>query len=91
MWEPHILPLTEWRVRYRGPGIMVYWHIDKKAACIHSQVKRCSSSEVAAMIEDVLHHCTEITVKQNYVDSHGPSEVAFVFCAGPISLTSCPW
>jgi len=77
-WDQNLL--TEWHVRYRGPGIMVYWHIDKKAACIHSQVKSCSSSEVAAMIEGVLHHCTEMTVEKNYVDSHGQSEVAFAFC-----------
>jgi TnpA family transposase len=77
-WDQNLL--TEWHVRYRGPGIMVYWHIDKKAACIHSQVKRCSSSEVAAMIEGVLRHCTEMEVEKNYVDSHGQSEVAFAFC-----------
>lgn len=77
-WDQNLL--TEWHVRYRGPGIMVYWHIDKKAACIHSQVKRCSSSEVAAMIEGVLHHCTDMEVQKNYVDSHGQSEVAFAFC-----------
>jgi TnpA family transposase len=77
-WDQNLL--TEWHVRYRGPGIMVYWHIDKKAACIHSQVKSVSSSEVAAMIEGVLHHCTEMQVEKNYVDSHGQSEVAFAFC-----------
>jgi TnpA family transposase len=77
-WDQNLL--TEWHVRYRGPGIMVYWHIDKKAACIHSQVKRCSSSEVAAMIEGVLHHCTEMAVDKNYVDTHGQSTVAFAFC-----------
>jgi TnpA family transposase len=77
-WDQNLL--TEWHIRYRGPGIMVYWHIDKKAACIHSQVKGVSSSEVAAMIEGVLHHCTEMNVEKNYVDSHGQSEVAFAFC-----------
>ena len=77
-WDQNLL--TEWHVRYRGPGIMVYWHIDKKAACIHSQVKRCSSSEVAAMIEGVLHHCTEMAVDRNYVDTHGQSSIAFAFC-----------
>jgi TnpA family transposase len=77
-WDQNLL--TEWHIRYRGPGIMVYWHIDKKAACIHSQVKSVSSSEVAAMIEGVLHHCTDMNVDQNYVDSHGQSEVAFAFC-----------
>jgi TnpA family transposase len=58
---------------------MVYWHVEKKALCIYSQVKRCSSSEVAAMIEGVLRHCTEMTVTKNYVDTHGQSEVAFAF------------
>jgi TnpA family transposase len=77
-WDQNLL--TEWHIRYRGPGIMVYWHIDKKAACIHSQVKSVSSSEVAAMIEGVLHHCTDMKVEKNYVDSHGQSEVAFAFC-----------
>jgi TnpA family transposase len=77
-WDQNLL--TEWHIRYRGPGIMVYWHIDKKAACIHSQVKRCSSSEVAAMIEGVLHHCTEMAVDKNYVDTHGQSSIAFAFC-----------
>ncbi|MBP6473133.1 MAG: Tn3 family transposase [Chloroflexi bacterium] len=38
-------PLTEWHICYRELGIMVYWHIGKKAACIHSQVKGVSSSE----------------------------------------------
>lgn len=77
-WDQNLL--TEWHIRYRGPGIMVYWHIDKKSACIHSQVKSVSSSEVAAMIEGVLHHCTDMDVEKNYVDSHGQSEVAFAFC-----------
>jgi TnpA family transposase len=77
-WDQNLM--TEWHVRYRGPGIMVYWHVEKKAACIYSQLKSCSSSEVAAMLEGLLRHDTEITVEKNYVDSHGQSEVAFTFC-----------
>ena len=76
-WDQNLL--TEWHVRYRGPGIMIYWHVDKKACCIYSQVKSCSSSEVAAMIEGVLRHCTEMAVDKNYVDSHGQSEIGFAF------------
>jgi len=72
--------MTEWHVRYGGRGVMVYWHVERKAACIYSQLKRCSSSEVAAMIEGVLHHGTEVDVERQYVDSHGQSEVAFAFC-----------
>ncbi len=32
------------------------------------------------MIEGVLHHCTDMEVDRQYVDSHGQSEVAFAFC-----------
>jgi TnpA family transposase len=59
---------------------MIYWHVEKKAAGVYSQLKTCSSSEVAAMIEGVLRHCTDAEITRNYVDSHGQSEVAFAFC-----------
>ncbi|MEI2536889.1 Tn3 family transposase, partial [Acinetobacter baumannii] len=77
-WDQNLL--TEWHIRYRGRGVMIYWHVDKKSTCIYSQLKSCSSSEVAAMIEGVLRHCTEMSVDKNYVDTHGQSEVAFAFC-----------
>ena len=48
--------MTEWHIRYGGRGVMIYWHVEEKSACIYSQLKRCSSSEVAAMIEGVLRH-----------------------------------
>src|SRR5438874_13692868 len=59
---------------------MIYWHVDRKAACIYSQLKTCASSEVAAMIDGVLRHCTTMEVERQYVDSHGQSTVAFAFC-----------
>jgi len=71
--------LTQWHNRYHGPGVMIYWHVAKGSICIFSQLKSCSSSEVAAMIEGVLHHCTDMQVERNYVDTHGQSEVAFAF------------
>ena len=77
-WDQNLI--TEWHARYGGRGVMIYWHVDRKSTCIYSQLKRCSSSEVAAMIEGVLHHGTETTVEQQYTDSHGQSEVAFAFC-----------
>lgn len=36
--------------RYGGRGVMIYWHVEKNACCIHSQLKSVSSSEVSAMI-----------------------------------------
>lgn len=77
-WDQNLM--TEWHARYGGPGVMIYWHVERKAACIYSQLKTCSSSEVAAMIEGVLRHCTEMSIDKQYVDSHGQSEVGFAFC-----------
>ena len=47
-WDQNLL--TEWHLRNGGRGVMVYWHIEKNAACIYSQLKRVSSSKVAAML-----------------------------------------
>ena len=77
-WDQNLL--TEWHLRYGGRGLMVYWHVEKKSACIYSQLKACSSSEVSAMIDGLLKHCTDMKIEKNFVDSHGQSEVAFAFC-----------
>lgn len=77
-WDQNLM--TEWHIRYGGRGVMIYWHVERKSVCIYSQLKRCSSSEVASMIEGVLRHCTDMEVERNYVDTHGQSEVAFAFC-----------
>jgi len=76
-WDQNLI--AEWHARYKGRGVMIYWHVEKKSTCIYSQLKRCSSSEVASMIEGVLRHCTEMSVNKAYVDSHGQSEVGFAF------------
>jgi Tn3 transposase DDE domain len=77
-WDQNLT--TQWHVRYGGHGVMIYWHVDRNSLCIHSQLKSPSSSEVASMIEGVMHHCTEMEVDRQYVDSHGQSTVAFAFC-----------
>ena len=77
-WDQNLM--TEWHIRHGGRGVMIYWHVERKSACIYSQLKRCSASEVASMIEGVLRHCTEMKVDEQYVDSHGQSEVGFAFC-----------
>jgi len=53
-WDQNLM--TEWHVRYGKPGIMIYWHVERKSACIYSQLKTCPSSGVAAVIEGVLRH-----------------------------------
>jgi TnpA family transposase len=78
VWDQNLL--TEYHARYRKAGVTIYWHTDKRAACVYSQLKRCSSSEVAAMIQGVLRHCTEMTIERQYTDSAGQSHVGFALC-----------
>ena len=65
--------------RYGGPGVMICWHIERRSSYIYSQLKHCSSSEVAAMIEGLLRHCTDAEIDTNYLDTHGASMVGFAF------------
>jgi len=76
-WQSNFM--TEYHVRYGGSGVMIYWHVERKSLCIYSQLKTCSSSEVAAMVEGVLRHCTDAEIDRNYVDTHGASIVGFAF------------
>jgi TnpA family transposase len=76
-WESNVM--TEWHNRYRGPGVMIYWHVEQRAACIYSQLKNCSSSEVAAMIEGLLRQDTDAEIHTQYTDTHGASIVGFAF------------
>ena len=76
-WDSNLL--TQWHVRYGGPGVMIYSHVERKAACIHSQLTSCSASEIAAMLEGLLRHCTDAEVEANYTDSHGASIIGFAF------------
>jgi hypothetical protein len=50
--------MTEYHARYGGNGVMIYWHVERKNVCIYSQLKSCSSSEVAAMIDGLLRRFT---------------------------------
>ncbi len=77
-WDQNLL--TEWHIRYHGRGVMIYWHVEKNANCIYSQLTRCSASEASNMIKGVLNHCTKMSINKQYVDTHGQSEVAFAFC-----------
>lgn len=76
-WDQNLM--TEHHIRYGGRGVMIYWHVEKNALCIYSQLKSCASSEVSSMIEGVLRHCTEMNIEKHFVDTHGQSEIAFAF------------
>jgi len=68
---------VEWHSRYKGRGVMVYWHVDQNSLCIYSQLKTCSSSEVGAVIKGLLHHGTRMEMKNATMDTHGQSLIGF--------------
>ena len=72
--------VSQWHIRYGGRGVMIYWHVERKSICVHSQLKSPSSSEVSSMITGVLHHLTIMKIASQYVDSHGQSTVGFGVC-----------
>ena len=77
-WSSNLM--TEYHARYGGTGVMVYWHVERKSLCVYSQLRSCSASEVAAMLEGLLRHCSAAEIDTNYVDTHGASVVGFAFC-----------
>ncbi|MEV5576895.1 Tn3 family transposase [Spirillospora sp. NPDC052269] len=76
-WSSNLM--TEYHVRYGGHGVMIYWHVERKSVCVYSQLKSCSASEVSAMIEGVLRHCTDASIDRQYTDTHGQNLVGFAF------------
>ncbi|WP_326779283.1 Tn3 family transposase [Streptomyces sp. NBC_01445] len=74
--------MTEYHARYDGNDgndVMIYWHVERKNIYIYSQLRSCSSSEVATVIEGLLRHRTDADIESNYVDTHGASIVGFTF------------
>lgn len=76
-WDKN--PMSENHMRYGGSGVMAYWSVEGRSACIYSELKRVSEREEASMIKGVLNHCSDMSVDTAYVDSHGQTEVAFAF------------
>lgn len=74
-WDQNLM--SEWHRRYRGKGVMIYWHVDKKSLCIYSQLKTCSSSEVGSMIKGIIDHDTAMNMNRVFVDTHGQSNIGF--------------
>lgn len=75
VWDQNLM--VEWHARYRGRGVMVYWHVDQNSLCIYSQLKTCSSSEVGAVIKGLLQHGTKMQMKSATIDTHGQNLIGF--------------
>ena len=37
VWDQNLM--TEYHARYRKAGVTIYWHTDKRAACVYSQAQ----------------------------------------------------
>ena len=77
VWDQNLM--SSWHPRYKRSGVMIYWHVDKKSLCIYSQLKNCTSSEVASMMQGILHHGTHMNMKEATVDTYGQSVIGFAF------------
>lgn len=73
------LMATERHQRYGGPGVIICWHVKRRSICVYSQLRPCSSSEIAAMIEKLPRHHTDVDGESNYVDTHGMSVILYAF------------
>src|SRR3546814_6016244 len=51
-WDQNLM--AEWHVRYRGRGVMIYWHMERQATCIYSQLKRCRSEEHTSELQSLM-------------------------------------
>lgn len=69
--------MSQWHPRYHANGVMIYWHVTNQHICIYSQLKTCTSSEVASMLQGLLSHEAKIDIQSQYVDSHGKSLLGF--------------
>ena len=69
--------LTEWSPRHHSSGVMIYWHVSDQYICVYSQMKTCTSSEVASMLQGIMDQETQMEIESQYVDSHGQSELGF--------------
>lgn len=69
--------LSEWSPRHNNDGVMIYWHVNDQYICVYSQLKSCTSSEVASMLQGIVSQETDMEISMQYVDSHGKSELGF--------------
>ena len=69
--------LSEWSPRHHNSGVMIYWHVSDQYICVYSQLKTCTSSEVASMLQGIMSQETDMNIDSQYVDSHGKSELGF--------------
>jgi len=59
--------MAEWRTRYKGYGVKIYWHVETNAVSIYSQLKNYSASEAAAMIEGLIPFSSGWGGKETFV------------------------
>lgn len=69
--------MSQWSPRHHNNGVMIYWHVNDQYICVYSQLKTCTSSEVASMLQGVISQETDVDIEYQCVDSNGKSELGF--------------
>ena len=69
--------MSQWSPRHHNDGVMIYWHVNDQYICVYSQLKTCTSSEVASMLQGIISQETDVDIENQYVDSNGKSELGF--------------
>ncbi len=69
--------MAQWSPRHHNDGVMIYWHVNDQYICVYSQLKTCTSSEVASMLQGIISQETDADIEYQYVDSLGKSELGF--------------
>lgn len=69
--------MSEWSPRHHAEGVMIYWHVSDQYICVYSQIKTCTSSEVASMLQGIINQESDMEIEAQYVDSHGKSDLGF--------------
>jgi TnpA family transposase len=69
--------MAQWSPRHHNDGVMIYWHVNDQYICVYSQLKTCTSSEVASMLQGIISQESDVDIEYQYVDSHGKSDLGF--------------
>ena len=62
------------------PGMLFYTHISDQYGPFHGKVLSATMSEAPFVLDGLLHHGTELTIKEHYTDTGGASDHVFALC-----------
>src|SRR6266567_2405078 len=74
-WDQNLL--TEWHARYRGPGIMIYYHVSDLSIALLSHFIPCGAYEGVYILDPFYLNRSDIQPDTVHADMHGQSASIF--------------